>query len=144
MITENNPIADSNVTPLLMFARADLLAFQNKNEEAILILDSISTEFPKHVLGDNILMQKANMSYKKQDYSEAAMLLQKIVTNYADDVLADDALYNLAKINEDFFSNKDEAKRLYEQILIKYPGSSFVNEARTSFRRLRGDKADVE
>jgi tetratricopeptide (TPR) repeat protein len=144
LITENNPIADSNVTPLKMFARADLLAFQNKDEEAITILDSISTEYPKHVLGDNILMQKANMAYKKQDYSEAARLLQKIASDYSDEVLADDAIFNLAQINENFFSNKDEAKRLYEEILTKYPGSSFVNQARKNFRRLRGDKADVE
>jgi predicted Zn-dependent protease len=144
LITENNPIADSNVTPLKMFARADLLAFQNKDDEAILILDSISSEYPTHVLGDNILMQKANMAYKKQDYSEAARLLQKIETEYSDDVLADDAIFNLALINENFFSNKDEAKRLYEEILTKYPGSSFVNQARKNYRRLRGDKADVE
>ena len=144
LITENNPIADSNVIPLKMFARADLLAFQNKDDEAILILDSISSEYPKHVLGDNILMQKANMAYKKQDYSEAARLLQKIETDYSDDVLADDAIFNLALINENFFSNKDEAKRLYEEILTKYPGSSFVNQARKNYRRLRGDKADVE
>ena len=144
LITENNPIADSNVIPLKMFARADLLAFQNKDDEAIVILDSISSEYPKHVLGDNILMQKANMAYKKQDYSEAARLLQKIETDYSDDVLADDAIFNLALINENFFSNKDEAKRLYEEILTKYPGSSFVNQARKNYRRLRGDKADVE
>ncbi len=89
-------------------------------------------------------MQKANMAYKKQDYSEAARLLQKIETDYSDEVLADDAIFNLALINENFFSNKDEAKRLYEEILTKYPGSSFVNQARKNYRRLRGDKADVE
>jgi TolA-binding protein len=107
-------------------------------------LDSISTEYPKHVLGDNILMQKANMACKKQDYSEAARLLQKIATDFGDEVLADDAIFNLAQINETFFSNKDEAKRLYEEILTKYPGSSFVNQARKNYRRLRGDKTDVE
>jgi tetratricopeptide (TPR) repeat protein len=144
LITENNPPADSNTTPLLMFARADLLEFQNKDQQAIDILDSISSTYPEHPLLDDILMQKVNMAYKKQDYSEAAMLLQKIVSNYADDVLADDAIFNLAQINEEFFSNKDEAKRLYEQILTKYPGSSFVNQARKNYRRLRGDKADVE
>ena len=72
------------------------------------------------------------------------MQLQKITTQYGDDVLADDALFNLAYINENYFSNKDEAKRLYEQLIIKYPGSTFVNEARKRFRILRGDKADVE
>jgi TolA-binding protein len=144
LITENNPPADSNATPLMMFAKADLLEFQNKDEEALTLLDSIATEYPKHPLQDNILMARAHIATKKQDYNETAMLLQKVVTNYGDDILADDALYNLAVINEVFFKNVDEAKRLFEQLIIKYPGSSFVNEARKSFRRLRGDRADVE
>lgn len=144
LIVENNPPADSNVIPLLMFARADLLEFQNKDEEAILVLDSIANQYPQHPLADNILMKKADMAYKKQDYSSAAMFLQEIVTRYADDVLADDALYNLAYINDTFFSNTEEAKRLYEQLIVKYPGSSYVNLARKEFRRLRGDKSDSE
>lgn len=144
LIVENNPPADSNSTPLLMFARADLLEFQNKDDESIKILDSISSQYPKHPLADNILMKKADIAYKHQDYSEAAMHLQDIVTHYADDVLADDALYNLALINETFFQNKDEAKRLYQQLIEKYPGSTYVNLARKAFRALRGDKPDVE
>ena len=144
LITENNPPADSNVVPLVMFAKADLLAFQNKDQEALAVLDSITTEYPKHPLLDDILMQRADIAAKRQDFSEAAMLLQKIVTNHGDDILADDALYNLALINENFFKNVDEAKRLYEQLIVKYPGSTHVFEARKSFRRLRGDKADVE
>lgn len=144
LIVENNPIADSNSTPLLMFARADLLEFQNKDDDALAVLDSIATEYPKHPLGDNILMKKADIAYKRQDYSEAALQLQTIVNNFSEDVLADDALYNLAMINEEFFQNKDEAKRLYEQLITKYPGSSYVTPARKAFRKLRGDKADVE
>ncbi|MBL7766211.1 MAG: tetratricopeptide repeat protein [Chitinophagaceae bacterium] len=144
LIVENNPPADSNSLPLLMYARADLLKFQHKDEEALKTLDSISTQYPKHPLADNILMERADIAYRKQDYSEAAMHLQAIVTSYAEDILADDALYHLAYINEQFFSNKDEAKRLYEQLITKYPGSSFVNEARKRFRILRGDKPDVE
>jgi len=144
LIIENNPPADSNVTPLLMFARADLLEFQNKDDEALAVLDSIAEEFPKHPLMDNILMERARIASKRHDYNETAMLLQKVVTNYGDDILADDALYNLALINETFFKNLDEAKRLYEQLIVKYPGSTFVNEARKSFRRLRGDNAAVE
>jgi len=144
LITENNPPADSNIVPLEMFARADLLEFQNKDAEALNVLDSIATEYPKHPLMDDILMQRAQIAAKKQDYSEEAMLFQKIITNYGDDVLADDAMYNLALINETVFKNLDEAKRLYEELIIKYPGSTYVNESRKSFRRLRGDRAEVE
>jgi tetratricopeptide (TPR) repeat protein len=144
LIIENNPPADSNITPLLMYARADLLEFQNKDEEANNTLDSIATVFPQHPLQDDILMTKARIAEKKHDYNEAAMYYQKIVTGYADDILADDALFNLASINEYFFSNTDEAKRLYEQLIIKYPGSTFINQARKRYRILRGDKPDVE
>lgn len=144
LITENNPPADSNSAPLLLFARADLLEFQNKDDDALGLLDSISTQFPKHPLNDDILMVRAHIAIKKKDYNEAAMLYQKIVNQYGDDVLADDALFNLAGINEVYFKNPEEAKRLYEQLIIKYPGSTYVNEARKNFRRLRGDKSSVE
>jgi TolA-binding protein len=144
LITENNPPADSNITPLLMYARADLLAFQNKQEEALLILDSIASTFLQHPLQDDILFQKAKMAMQQKDYSEAALQLQKITTLHKEDILADDALFQLALINEEQFQNKDEAKRLYEQLLLNYPGSTFVNESRKRFRLLRGDKPDVE
>lgn len=144
LITENNPVKDSDATPLLMFAKADLLEFQNKNDDCLALLDSIENQFPKHPLIDNILMERARISIKKQDYSEAALHLQKVATQYADDVLADDALFQLAGINENIFKNKDDAKRFYEEIIVKYPGSTYVSEARKNFRRLRGDKPDVE
>lgn len=144
LITENNPPADSNVTPLLMYARADLLEFQNKDAEAIEILDSIINLYPKHPLRDDIYMQRAKMALKVNDYNEAGMYYQKVLTNHSDDVLADDALFKLAFLNEEQFSNKDEAKRLYQELIVKYPGSTFINEARKRFRVLRGDAPDVE
>ena len=144
LITENNPVADSNVTPLQMFARADLLSFQHRDEEALAVLDSITTQFPQHPLMDDILMLKADMSEQRHDYPEAAMYLQKVVTQYAEDILADDAMFRLAVLNEERLSNKDEAKRLFEQVIIKYPGSTWVTQARKRFRALRGDKPDAE
>ncbi len=87
-------------------------------------------------------MERAKIAIKKMDYAEAAKHLQKITTQYPDDVLADDALYNLAFIYENHFQNMDEAKRLYELLIVKYPGSTYVNEARKRFRVLRGDKLD--
>ena len=144
LITENNVAADSNPVPLQLFAKADLLEFQNRDEEALALLDSIGIAFPKHALTDDILMQKAKMAIKKQDYSEAAMLYQKVVKEHNEDILADDALFNLAMINEDVFKNNDEAKRLFEELILKYPGSTYISEARKHFRKLRGDKADTE
>lgn len=144
LITENNPPADSNSTPLLIFAQAELLAFQYRDAECHALLDSISTSFPNHVLTDDILMLKANIAMRQQDYNEAAKHLQRVVEQHADDVLADDALFQLAILYQEQLLNIDEAKRLFEKILVDYPGSSFVNEARKRYRTLRGDKADPD
>ena len=139
LITENNPIKDSDDTPLKMYAKADLLVYQHKYDEAYLLLDSIAMEYPKHPLGDNLLMTRAEISIQKQAYNDAAKYLQKIVDNHPKDVLADDALFQLAVIYEKNFNNVGEAQRLYERLILDYPGSTFAERARKSFRRLRGD-----
>ncbi len=144
LITENNPPADSNNTPLLLFAQAELLAFQYRDAECLALLDTISTSFPQHVLADDILMVKANMAIRQQDYNEAAKHFQRIIDQYADDVLADDALFQLAVIYQEQFNNTDEAKRLFEKLMVDFPGSSFVNESRKRYRTLRGDKVDPD
>lgn len=130
---------DTNVAPLMIFSRADLLAFQNKDEQAKITLDSINTLYPNHALADDILYRKAQIELKHARYTEAAAYYDTIVKNYGDDILGDDALFKLAGLNENQFKNLDKAKELYQQLLIKYPGSLYVVEARKRFRKLRGD-----
>jgi tetratricopeptide (TPR) repeat protein len=130
---------DSNITPLLIFARADLLAFQNNDSIAITTLDSINTLFPNHALADDILYKKATIELKHAKYKEAAVFYEEILKNYSEDILGDDALFQLADLNENQFKNLDKAKELYQQLLEKYPGSLYVVEARKRFRKLRGD-----
>jgi tetratricopeptide (TPR) repeat protein len=130
---------DTNEAPLMIFARADLLAFQNKDSLAIITLDSINTLFPNHALADDILYKKTNLELKHAKYTEAAAFLESIVKNYGDDILGDDALFKLADLNENQFKNLDKAKELYQQLMEKYPGSLYVLDARKRFRKLRGD-----
>jgi len=130
---------DTNEAPLLIFARADLLAFQNKDEEALKTLDSINTLYPNHALADDILYKKAKIVLKKGNYTEAVKYYEEILKNYSTDILADDALFAIANINETQFKNNEKAKELYQELLEKYPGSLYVVEARKRFRKLRGD-----
>lgn len=130
---------DTNEVPLLMFARAELLAFQNKDDAAKLTLDSINKLFPNHALADDILYKKAELELKHGRFTEAAAFYDTIVKNYGEDILADDALFKLADLNENQFKNIDKAKELYQQLLEKYPGSLYVVETRKRFRKLRGD-----
>ena len=79
------------------------------------------------------------MELKHANYAAAAMLYDSIVKNYGEDILGDDALFKLADLYENKLKNLDKAKELYQQLLIKYPGSLYVVEARNRFRILRGD-----
>lgn len=135
LITENIP-PDSNYLPLERFAHADLLLFQNKDEQAEKILDSIATYFPEHPLQDDILMQQAAIAKKHRKYEEAISYLKEIHTKHAKDVLADDALYKIAQIYEQNLENNKEAGEYYSQLVIEYPGSTFVQLARKKIKEL--------
>lgn len=130
---------DTNIAPLILFSHADLLAFQNKDELAVKTMDSINTLYPNHALADDILYKKAKIMLKHSKYADAAAFYDTIVKNYGDDILGDDALFNLAELNEYQFKDTNKAKELYQQILLKYPASLYVVEARKRFRKLRGD-----
>lgn len=130
---------DTNEAPLLIFARAELLAFQNKDDLAKLTLDSINKLYPNHALADDILYKKAQLELKHGNYTAAAAYYDTIAKAYSEDILADDALFKLADLNENQFKNPDKAKELYQELLEKYPGSLYVVEARKRFRKLRGD-----
>jgi tetratricopeptide (TPR) repeat protein len=130
---------DTNTAPLLIYARADLLAFQNKDELARTTLDSINKLYPNHALADDILYKKAKLELKHGKYTEAAAYYDTILLNYSDDILADDAMFKLADLHENQFKNIEKAKELYQQLIEKYPASLYVVEARKRFRKLRGD-----
>lgn len=129
LITENIP-PDSNLIPLQRFAYADLLLFQNKDAAAESLLDSIATAFPKNPLSDDILLLRSKIAVKHKDYSRAIDYLRQIIERYGKDVLADDALFRIAEIDRNMLKNNAEARKNYEQLIIDYPGSSFVEEAR--------------
>lgn len=128
LITENTP--DSNTAALLLFSRADLLLFQNKDAEALKQLDSITTIYPKHPLQDDVLMLRATLAEKRRDHAKAIEYLAAITKDYGKDVLGDDAVFKTAEIYERALKNPEKAKEFYEQLIMDYPGSTYVQIAR--------------
>jgi TolA-binding protein len=130
---------DTATTAMKLYATADLLAFQNRFDEAIVKLDSLPILFPKHVLEDDIWYAKAQILKKQRNYTEAAVYFQKIIDSYPEEIRADNATFELAELNELYLNNKEAAKKLYEKIITTYTSSTFVIEARKRFRALRGE-----
>ena len=131
---------DTVATPMQMFARAELLMFQNKDSDAVGTFDSIMKLFPGHALIDDIEFEKAQMYVKHKEFEKAIPLLEDILKNFKTGLKADDATFLLAEINEQQLHNKEKAMELYKSIITDYSSSLLVVDARKRYRLLRGDK----
>jgi len=139
VLIDDNLGVDSVSPALDMYAKADLLLYQNKHKEALITLDSILNSVKWNSIFDETILKKAEIKIELGMYAEASEDLKVIVEDYAYDITADNALFKLAQLNETHLNNPEEAKILYQKILTDYPGSVFVVDARKRFRYLRGD-----
>ncbi|MDP4267008.1 MAG: tetratricopeptide repeat protein [Bacteroidota bacterium] len=141
MFISDNTDPDSSTTALALYSKADFLSFQNRDDEALVVLDSIAPLYKDllYSLYDDVLMKKAKIYIGRKQFEIADSMLATIVKDRGEDILADDALYMRAELYKNQFNNKQKAMEFYQEIITKYPGSLYVVEARREFRRLRGD-----
>jgi outer membrane protein assembly factor BamD (BamD/ComL family) len=139
LLISDNLQSKNDSLALVMYADADMLAFMNKSEIALVKLDSIDILFPKNSLTDDILMAKAKIYLKNIEDAKAVTTLKDLITAHPNSIWIDDALFMLADIYEKKINNLEEAKKLYQQLINDYPGSMFNAEARKRFRNIRGD-----
>lgn len=135
----DNLNTDDTDAALLKFAKADLLRYQNKLDEAEDTLNNILHYFPQTALQDDILFLKYNIEKDRQHYEKAASYLEKIIENYSEDILADNALFYLGDLYQNYLKDDEKAKSYYEKIILMYKDSTFSIEARKRYRKLRGD-----
>ncbi len=129
--------ADSNA--LKMYADAEMLLFRNLPERAVKKMDSIAIAFPQNSLTDAIMMSKAKIFIKANDFQKAADILKKVTEDFKDGIWTDDALFTLGDLYEKKLNDIAQAKIYFQKLITDYPGSMFSAEARKRFRNLRGD-----
>ena len=127
---------------LKMYAKAEFLIFQNKDDEALKALDSVMILSPFGTLVDDALYQKALIFIKQKNYFEAEKLLKRIVEDYGDQLLADDAVFQLAELYEYYLKDITQAMEYYQKIFKDYSDSLYVVQARNRYRSLRGDNVN--
>lgn len=137
LITDNLNL-DTTTIALEMFAKADLLIYQNNFEEAINLFNQIELKFPDHSLIDEILFKKASINIELKKFKEALLFLDEICERYGiNSIFYDDALFKQGDILETIYMSREKAKAKYEKILLEQPGSIFLAEARKRYRKLR-------
>ncbi|WP_298550244.1 tetratricopeptide repeat protein [uncultured Algibacter sp.] len=139
LLISDNKYEDSLQTALKRYAKADLLAFQNRNDEAIILLNKILEEHKTEPIIAQALYKQAQLFELKSQFEKAIVNYQAIIDNYRDGILIDDALYHLAEIYEKQLNGSEKAKALYEKIIFNHADSIYFVDARKRYRTLRGD-----
>ena len=139
LLISDNKYEDSLQTALKRYAKADLLAFQNRNDEAIKMLDKILTEHKTEPIIAQALLKQAQLFELKSQFDKAKANYEVLIDNYRDGILIDDACFYLAEIFENKLSLPEKAKALYEQIIFNHADSIYFVEARKRYRAIRGD-----
>ncbi|GGG35019.1 hypothetical protein GCM10010976_03350 [Bizionia arctica] len=139
LLITDNKYEDSTQTALNLYAKADLMAFQNNTNEAIELLDVILNEHKGKTIEDQALFKQAQLFDLKKEYHKAEANYQSIITNFSDDILADDAYFYLAELYRTKLNEPEKAQDLYEKIIFNYQDSIYFVDARNNFRLLRGD-----
>ena len=139
LLISDNKYEDSLHVALNLYAKADLMAFQNKTDDAISLLDKILNEHKGGSIEDQALFKQAELFIKKMEYEKAIKNYEFIIAYHSDGILADDAYYHLAELYNDVLEEPEKAKPYYEKIIFNHQDSIYFIEARKQFRMLRGD-----
>ncbi|MDO6817779.1 tetratricopeptide repeat protein [Zobellia sp. 1_MG-2023] len=139
LLISDNSLEDSTQTALKKYARADLLAYQNKTKEAITELNDILENHKGEKIEDEALLKQGELLESTKAYEAAEYNYQKITEFYANGILADDAHFALAELYRNKLNQPEKAKSHYEKIIYNYQDSYYFPQARKNFRMLRGD-----
>jgi TolA-binding protein len=96
-------------------------------------------QYPTALLVDDGMMKIGELQLLLNHDQEALGVFRKIVDDMPTSILRDRAQMRIGEIYENTLKDKAKAIEAYEQVLINYPTSLFLEEARKRIRLLRGD-----
>lgn len=136
----NNLEKDSVNQGLQLFAKAELLAFQRKYEQAVDTLNYVLKEYKGRGIEDDALYSLSGYYIELGDYEAAENNLLSILDYHPESLLYDDAIFALGKLYRDHLNQTEKAKSMFERIIFEFPSSIYLVDARAAFRKLRGDE----
>ncbi|NJW55085.1 tetratricopeptide repeat protein, partial [Salinimicrobium oceani] len=118
LLISENSLEDSTQTALKKYARADLLSFQEKNGNAIKVLDTVLTQHKGEKIEDDALLKQARLYEEMGEFEKAEDNYLAIVEHYKNGVLGDNAHFYLAELYADKLEKPEKAQEFYEKIIF--------------------------
>lgn len=132
---KDNLEADTTGVELNRLARADYRIYQQREDEAVVLLDDIIAT-GNEVSKPHALFRKGEIAEKRKECEAAEQLYLQIVEQYPDSYMADAALMHAALIEQNELKNKELAKEHYEKLIDDYPTSIYTAQAKKNYRKL--------
>jgi tetratricopeptide (TPR) repeat protein len=129
--------ARNDSSNLLKFCKAEILTEQKDFLSAKKIYDEIIASPQAFILHSICKIRSAEMELALNNYSEALRKLGIIVDEEEKNIYSDKALYLTAKIYENGVKDISKAMDSYQKLLIKFPKSIYIDEARNRIQHLR-------
>lgn len=139
LLISDNTVEDSTQVALKKFSKADFLTFQNKTTEALAQFQLLLEQHKGQSIEDETLLKVGELFEKQNDFQKALQMYQQILDHHKESIYTDEALFFAAEIYRKHFKDTEKAKAYYEKILFNHQDSIHFVEARTNFRKLRGD-----
>jgi tetratricopeptide (TPR) repeat protein len=137
LIRENVSETDSTQSVLLKLANADYLIFRHKDDDALLVLDSIINGSPDDPAADDCLFKKAKILLARNELNAAMEIFNKIIDQYRYEYWGHKALFELACIYQDKLNDPAKATSLFEEFIRDFPSSFYYLDARDRLKILK-------
>ena len=144
LIISDNESKDSIPSGLEEFAKADLLAYQHKYKEAIIVYNELLQTYSGQNIEDDALFNLAKTYLRENQYEKGVASLLKLISVDPNGIFVDDSYYLLAETYKNFLKDSKKASEYYQKIIFEKRSSIYLVDARKKFRELRGEPVDEQ
>ncbi len=135
LVIKDNLEVDTTGIELNRLARVDYRIYQQRENEAIALLDDIIAT-GNEISKPHALFRKGEIAEQRKEFEAAEQLYLQIVAQYPDSYMADAALMHAALIEQNELKNKTLAGEHYEKLIDEYPTSIYTAQAKKNYRKL--------
>ncbi len=121
-------------TSLAVYGQARLFLKQHKYDEARSLLEQHLQEQLQPSMKDELQLLLVSAYEKNQDYKKALDVLRAIYEN-EQSFYRDFALLSMADLSQSAFDDQDTSLKYYEQLLVEFPNSIYLEDARKKIRQ---------
>lgn len=127
----------SSTEALDQYGQAQKYKLQKKYSEAVNKLQEILNNFPNAAIVDESLLDLGALENARGNYVAAIDYFQELLQEQSGSAYGPLALKRIGEVYENGLVDLQKAYEVYEQVLINYPNSLYVEEVRQKLRELR-------